>query len=95
MDRKKLEEEIGLALKFLLKGVRRVGFSGRLWGTRKRKKENLFYGSHADFGKDDIFVSVFVRGGKIEIAEYVRTKNTTLGKRIRQILEQRELPLHE
>jgi len=82
--RKELEAEMGIALKGFLKALReKSGFSGRLWGVGK---ENPFLGSHVDFGRGEEYVTVFVREGRIIVREYIRSRETKLGKEIKEIL---------
>ena len=82
--RKELEAEMGIALKDFLKELReKDGFSGRLWALGK---ENPFFGSHADFGRGEEYVTVFVRDGQIIVLEYTRNQKTELGKEIRRVL---------
>jgi len=83
-NRKELEAEMGIALKVFSKEVREnSGFSGRLWGLGQ---ENPFLGSHADFGRGDEFVTVFIRDGRIVVREYIRSCGTRLGEEIKKVL---------
>jgi hypothetical protein len=82
--RKELEAEMGIALKDFLKELReKDGFSGRLWALGK---ENPFFGSHADFGRGEEYVTIFVKEGRIVVREYIRSRETKLGKEIKEIL---------
>jgi len=83
MNKKKLEAKMGMALKGMLEKTRRVGFSGRCWGTTS---ENAFWGSHVDLGLENEFVTVFVKDGKVVVAEYARSQGTELGQEVKKVL---------
>jgi hypothetical protein len=87
--RKELEALMGIALKGILDMIKAIGFSGRCWGT----KESLFRGSHVTLAEGDEIASIFVEGDKIRILEYAKTSGTVLGKKVRKILEAKNLPL--
>jgi hypothetical protein len=88
-ERKALEASMGIALKKTLDEMKASGFSGRCWGI----KGSSFNGSHVTFGKGNEIASVFVEDGKIRILEYRKTTGTFLGRRIRKIIETKNLPL--
>ena len=88
MDKKKLEAKMGIALKEMLGKIRQVGFSGRCWGVTR---ENAFWGSHVDLGLEDEFVTVFVKDGKVVVAEYVRSQGTALGRKVKKVLLDNEV----
>ena len=92
MDKKKLEARMGIALKEMLGKIRQVGFSGRCWGVTR---ENAFWGSHVDLGLEDEFVTVFVRDGKVVIAEYVRSQRTELGQTVKKVLLENNVLINE
>jgi len=92
-SRKELEADMGIALKDFSKKIRESnGFSGRLWGLGK---ENPFLGSHTDFGKENEYVTVFVRDGKVVVAEYVRSQGTELGREVKKVLLEKDVLIDE
>lgn len=88
-ERKDLEALMGITLKEALRETKTIGFSGRCWGTG----ESLLKGSHVTLGKGKEVVSVFVEDGKIHILEYEKTIGTALGKKVRKIIEAKNLPI--
>lgn len=92
-NRKELEGEMGVALKIFSKKLREGrGFSGRLWAIGR---ENPFLGSHSDFGRDDEYVTVFVKDGKVVVAEYVRSQETRLGQEIKKVLLENDILVND
>lgn len=87
--RKALEALMGIALKGMLDMAKAIGFSGRCWGT----KESSLRGSHVTLAEGDEVVSIFVEGSEIRILEYEKTNGTALGKKVREILEEKNLPI--
>jgi hypothetical protein len=88
-ERKDLEAAMGITLKKILDATKVVGFSGRCWGTG----DSFYRGSHVTLGEGDEVASVFVEDSKIRIVEYRKTTETALGKKVRAILEAKNLPL--
>ena len=88
-ERNILATAMGITLKAILKETKTIGFSGRCWGT----KGSLCQGSHVTLGEGDEVASVFVEDSKIRIVEYRKTTGTALGKKVRAILEVKNLPL--
>lgn len=90
-ERKALEGVMGTTLKSILVETREIGFSGRPWGVGK----SLFLGSHVILGIGDEIVSTYVKDNQIYILECRKTTGTTLGKKVRAILEAKNLPLEK
>lgn len=91
-ERKIAEALMGIALKDLLQIIKKIGYSGRLWGT----KGSSFYGSQANFGRGDEFVCTRVNEkGEIQILEYRMAAKTKLGDEVRKILEAVNLSIAE
>jgi Fe-S oxidoreductase len=88
-EKKILEATMGITLKEMLKGIKAVGFSGRCWGTGG----SFYQGSHVTLGEGKEVVSAHIKNGKIQVMEYRKTTGTALGKKVRQILKAKNLPL--
>jgi len=63
---------------------------GRCWGPRN--PSNRYAATNITIAIGDQLVSVSWRKGKLVIHEFVRTKNTLLGRRVKKVLQKHGLP---
>ena len=91
MAKKKLDIDHSVIARKVLDGLwREAHLKGRCWGPRR--KDNPYAGTNITIVIDNQLVSISYNG-KLVIHEFVRTKNTILGRKIRKLLRSHKLLL--
>jgi len=92
MAKKDLEQDPTVLARKALEGFwKRADLKGRCWGHRK--PENPFAGTNITIAFEDHLVSISQKEGALVIHEFARAKGTALGRRIKDILLEHDLPV--
>jgi hypothetical protein len=91
-----MEKDITVLARKALDKVWKVAWlTGRCWG-RKLDGNNCFRGTNITIALDkNELVSICRLNGKLVVHSFVRSKETSLGKKVRRILQKAKLPVSD